>query len=115
MTVHHIGMTSCPYPPFKPAKIRSTALFKSKPNVAQSQIDQFLAIGKSLVGKIPGLLSVELGKGLNTAAPVSKGFDWGLVVVLEGPNDLPVFEKHPAHAPFVYLHKQNRTFARLCG
>jgi len=88
MTIHHI------------------ALFKSKDGVTQGQIDQFLDLGRGLVGKIPGLLTVQLGNGLNTAAPVSKGFDWALVVILRKREDLPVFEKHPAHTPIFALSQE---------
>ncbi len=77
------------------------ALFKSIDGVTQTEVDEFLDAAKHMEGKIPGLVSVEAGSGLNAAAPVAQGFDWGVIVTLEKPEDLPVFEQHPTHAPFV--------------
>ncbi|CBF88267.1 uncharacterized protein ANIA_11290 [Aspergillus nidulans FGSC A4] len=50
-----------------------------------------------MVGKIPGLLSLKAGGPLPICVPRAKGFDMGLVAVLEKPSDLEGYAVHPAH------------------
>jgi hypothetical protein len=50
-----------------------------------------------MVGKIPGLISLKAGQPLPISIPRAKGFDMGLVAVLEKPEDLAEYAVHPAH------------------
>jgi hypothetical protein len=47
------------------------------------------------VSSIQGLVSLEVGPPMDMAR--TKGFDFGVVLCLEGPEYLDVFAKHPAH------------------
>lgn len=60
-----------------------------------------------MLGQIPGLCSVEGGKALGApaaSAAFTQGYDWALVVKLETAEDLPVYEGHSAHKPYVFSH-----------
>ena len=50
-----------------------------------------------MVGKIPGLVKLEVNKPLPSTAHRGQGFDMGLVAVLEKADDVAVYAKHPAH------------------
>lgn len=50
-----------------------------------------------MVGKIPGLVSLKAGGPLPICVPRAKGFDMGLVAVLEKPSDVEAYAVHPAH------------------
>jgi hypothetical protein len=56
-----------------------------------------------MVGQVPGLKSLKTNTPLPICVPRAKGFDMGLVAVLEKPEDLPVYAVHPAHLEYVFL------------
>ncbi|KAI1244045.1 hypothetical protein MGN70_013913 [Eutypa lata] len=72
-------------------------LFRLKPSVTQESIDQFTGKAAAMVGKVPGLLKVDFNRPLPATAHRSKGYDMGLVAILEKPEDVEVYAKHPAH------------------
>ncbi|KAK5468646.1 hypothetical protein LTR20_002992 [Exophiala xenobiotica] len=50
-----------------------------------------------MVGKIPGLLSLESNIPHHSTAHRGQGFNMGLVAVLEKADDIKVDAEHPAH------------------
>lgn len=49
------------------------------------------------MGKVPGLLSLNSNPPLPMSVPRAKGFDYGLVAVLESPEHVKGYASHPAH------------------
>ncbi|KAI1100862.1 hypothetical protein F4804DRAFT_317751 [Jackrogersella minutella] len=76
-------------------------LFRTKPGVKQDSLQEFTKRANAMVSQIPGLLKINVGPPLAVTAHRSKGFDMGLVAVLEKQEDLAVYATHPAH-----LHAQ---------
>ncbi|KAJ5677119.1 Dimeric alpha-beta barrel [Penicillium maclennaniae] len=72
-------------------------LFRLKPNVSQSQIAIMTQTAKEMVGKIPGLVSLQAGQPLSICIPRAQGYDMGLVAVLEKAEDVASYAVHPAH------------------
>ena len=80
-----------------------TALFQAKEGATQAELDEFFAIAKSMQGQIDGILSIEGGHALGAPAVSAKfnqGFDWVLVVMLDKPEHLSIYEQHPAHTKY---------------
>ncbi|KAJ9297290.1 hypothetical protein DTO271G3_4583 [Paecilomyces variotii] len=72
-------------------------LFRLKPGVTSEQLANWSAISRAMVGKIPGLISLHAGSPLPISVPRAKGFDMGLVAVLESPEHVAGYAEHPAH------------------
>ncbi|KAJ6022864.1 uncharacterized protein N7446_013217 [Penicillium canescens] len=72
-------------------------LFRLKPGVTPAQIGAWREICQGMVGKIPGLLSIQSGPPLPISLPRAKGFDMGIVAVLETPEHVTTYAVHPAH------------------
>ncbi|KAJ5450088.1 uncharacterized protein N7458_006537 [Penicillium daleae] len=72
-------------------------LFRLKQGVTPAQISIWTQKAKDMVGKIPGLVSMECGQPLPICLPRAKGFDMGLVAVLEKPEHVASYAVHPAH------------------
>ncbi|KAL4873732.1 hypothetical protein BDV12DRAFT_159502 [Aspergillus spectabilis] len=72
-------------------------LFRLKQGVTPTQLQHWSSVAQSMVGKIPGLISLKAGQPLPISIPRAKGFDMGLVAVLEKPEDLAGYAVHPAH------------------
>ncbi|KAJ6103566.1 hypothetical protein N7486_003788 [Penicillium sp. IBT 16267x] len=70
-------------------------LFRLKPHATEAQKSAFFEESHKLKGVIPGIVSLELGPAMDMAR--TKGFDYGIVLCLEGPEYLDIFAKHPAH------------------
>lgn len=51
-----------------------------------------------------GLLSLEANKPLPISVPRAKGFDMGIVAVLEKPEDVATYAVHPVHLEYVDCH-----------
>ena len=71
-------------------------IFKFHPGTTQSTIDNCFKALKGMVGKIPGLLSVESGpyesdEGLN------EGFTHGFVMKFDSPKSRDAYLPHPEH------------------
>ena len=72
-------------------------LFKLKPNVPAEQLAAWIATAQKMVGQIPGLQRIDLNPPLPVSAARAQGFDMGLVAVLDKPETVEVYAKHPAH------------------
>ncbi|KAL4780850.1 hypothetical protein BJX76DRAFT_336786 [Aspergillus varians] len=72
-------------------------LFRLKQGVTPAQLQTWSSVAESMVGKIPGLVSLKAGAPLPICVPRAKGFDMALVAVLEKPSDLGGYAVHPAH------------------
>ena len=72
-------------------------LFKLKPNVSSIQLSNWQALTKAMVGKIPGLIRLDPGPPHPSTAARGKGFDMGLVAVLENAETIKAYAEHPAH------------------
>ena len=46
---------------------------------------------------------MEVGPPLESTASRAKGFDYGLIAVLEKPEDVKVYAEHPVHQKYVVL------------
>ncbi|KAH6700553.1 hypothetical protein DL95DRAFT_462971 [Leptodontidium sp. 2 PMI_412] len=77
--------------------IYHVVLFKLKPGVTPEQISEYKAVGRGLVGKIPGLLKFEVNTALPATAHRAQGYDMGVILVLGKEEDLKVYTEHPAH------------------
>jgi len=49
-----------------------------------------------------GLLKFDCAPPLAMTAQRAKGYDLGLVAVLEKPEDVPVYADHPAHQKYMF-------------
>lgn len=95
-------------------------LFKLKPDISKAQLAEWSELGAAMVGKIPGMdvlthccfgkMNSNTNKGLlkwdaNPPLPVTahraQGYDMGLIAVLEKPEDVVTYGKHPAHQRYV--------------
>ncbi|KAL2221010.1 hypothetical protein M432DRAFT_604776 [Thermoascus aurantiacus ATCC 26904] len=72
-------------------------LFRLKPGVTQEQLANWARTAKAMVGKIPGLISLHTNAPLPISVPRAKGFNMGLVAVLELPEHVAGYAAHPAH------------------
>ncbi|KAJ5975903.1 Dimeric alpha-beta barrel [Penicillium waksmanii] len=72
-------------------------LFRLKAGVTQAQLAIWSQKCKGMVGQIPGLVSMETNQPLPISVPRAKGFDMGLVAVLEKADDVATYATHPAH------------------
>ncbi|KAL7901871.1 hypothetical protein HDV63DRAFT_378083 [Trichoderma sp. SZMC 28014] len=72
-------------------------LFKLKPNISKAQLAEWSELGAAMVGKIPGLLKWDANPPLPVTAHRAQGFDMGLIAILEKPEDVQTYSKHPAH------------------
>ncbi|KAK3671611.1 hypothetical protein LTR78_008534 [Recurvomyces mirabilis] len=72
-------------------------LFKLKQGVKPEQIAQMSTLAKGMVGQIPGLRKLDFGGPLPVTAGRGKGYDMGIVAILDKPDDVTVYAQHPAH------------------
>jgi hypothetical protein len=66
-------------------------------------VSNFITSAKGMVGQIPGLLKLESNAPLPSTASRGKGFNMGLVAVLEKADDVKVYAEHPAHLACVKI------------
>lgn len=57
-----------------------------------------------MVGLIPGLLKLDVGPPLLTDR--AKGYNFGLVAVLDRSESLPVYAGHEVHQPVLKMAKE---------
>lgn len=50
-----------------------------------------------MVGKVPGLISLQAGSPLEFTSHMAKGFDMGVVVLVDYSESLATFFTHPSH------------------
>ncbi|TRX98031.1 hypothetical protein FHL15_001241 [Xylaria flabelliformis] len=75
----------------------ASVLFKLKPDASPAKVAEWSALGATMVGKIPGLIKWDANRALPTTAHRAKGYDMGLVAVLEKSDDVLTYAQHPAH------------------
>ena len=49
---------------------------------------------------VAGLVKIDIGAPLESTAARAKGFDFGLVALLEKPDDVKVYAEHPEHQKY---------------
>lgn len=76
-------------------------LFRLKSGITRAQISQWSNLAQGMVGKIPGLITLSANPPVPFSAFRSKGFDMGIVAVLESSEHLVSYATHPAHLVFV--------------
>ncbi|KAL6900564.1 hypothetical protein GGI43DRAFT_405733 [Trichoderma evansii] len=81
-------------------------LFKLKPEVTAEQVEDLGKLILGMKGQIPGLLKISFGKPLAISAHRAKGFDVGLVAVLDKPDTVPFYAAHDAHQPVLKLVRE---------
>ena len=79
----------------------STVLFKLKPGVSDEKLDELKSHAKAMVGKIPGLQRIDLNVPDPVSAARAKGYNMGLVAILDKPETIAVYAQHPAHMMYV--------------
>ncbi|KAL3481882.1 hypothetical protein BJX99DRAFT_253008 [Aspergillus californicus] len=77
-------------------------LFRLKQTTTPAQVKNWTTIAENMVGKIPGLVSLKANAPLPICVPRAKGFDMGLVAVLEKAEDVAAYGAHPAHLELVF-------------
>ncbi|KAL7893504.1 hypothetical protein HDV63DRAFT_408382 [Trichoderma sp. SZMC 28014] len=81
-------------------------LLKLKPGVTAEQVENWAKLAYAMVGKVPGLTKMSFGKPLPITASRAKGFDMGLVAVLDSPADVSTYATHDAHLPVAKLREE---------
>lgn len=72
-------------------------LLKLKPGVTDDQVSEIANIGKGLVGIVDGLQRIELGPPAGITAKMAKGFDLGLLAILDKEEQILPYLRHPEH------------------
>ena len=75
-------------------------LFKLKPDVTFTQLNEWKTLARAMVRKIPGLMQLETNTPLASTAHRGMGFNMGMVSVLEKADDVSVYAKHPTHLEY---------------
>ncbi|KAM0813250.1 putative Stress-response A/B barrel domain-containing protein [Seiridium cardinale] len=73
------------------------ALFKLKKDADPQSVQKWQRLAKEMVGQVPGLLDLQADKPIELTAPMAKGFDMGVVVLLDYIESLATFFTHPSH------------------
>lgn len=101
MPIYHIGNLLFPSQPTPPANHNTNpVLFRLKQNVTSAQLTTWSQTAQNMVGQIPGLRSLKANTPLPICVPRAKGFNMGLVAVLEEAKDVEVYAAHPAHQEY---------------
>ncbi|KKK23275.1 stress responsive A/B barrel domain protein [Aspergillus rambellii] len=72
-------------------------LFHLKQGVTPAQLETWSQLAQGMVGNVPGLVSLKTGQPLPICVPRARGFDMGIVAVMERPEDVAEYAVHPAH------------------
>ncbi|KAH8803390.1 tannase and feruloyl esterase-domain-containing protein [Xylogone sp. PMI_703] len=80
-------------------------LFKLKSDVSASDIENLEQTAKNMVGKVPGLIKLDIGPPHPSTAHRAQGFNIGLVAVLDAPETIKVYAEHPEHLKVVALRE----------
>ncbi|KAJ0413413.1 stress responsive A/B barrel domain protein [Aspergillus carlsbadensis] len=81
-------------------------LFRLRPGVSAAQLEEWSKLGKAMVGKIPGLLEFYANPPLAMTASRAKGYDMGVVAILEKPEHVQTYGAHPAHQEVHNIREQ---------
>jgi hypothetical protein len=74
-------------------------LIRLKEGVSESDASNLLERAKMLLGPIPGVRDLRVGRGLGKKAEVS--YPFALVMEFEDENALEAYQVHPDHQTFV--------------
>lgn len=69
-------------------------LFRWKPEATPEQQEKVMEALRGLRGVVPGILELDCGENFGNRA---KGYQHGLVVLLESRAALEAYQPHPAH------------------
>ncbi|KAL4865133.1 hypothetical protein BDV12DRAFT_200416 [Aspergillus spectabilis] len=73
------------------------ALFKLKSDADPKRVRRWQDLAHAMVGKVPGLIELQAGSPLEFTAHMAKGFDMGVVVLVDYTESLATFFTHPSH------------------
>ncbi|QKX62377.1 uncharacterized protein TRUGW13939_09536 [Talaromyces rugulosus] len=73
--------------------IYHVVLFKLKDGVSNDQLKELVATAKGLIGRVPGLTSLEANKPLPSSAAAAQGYNAGIVAVLEDEAALAAYNE----------------------
>lgn len=76
--------------------IRHYGMFQFHPEITPGQIDECFAEMSAMVGKIPGLLSVEHGP-YDSPEGLNDGFTHGFVMSFDTAANRDIYLPHPEH------------------
>jgi hypothetical protein len=76
--------------------IRHFGMFQFHPEVTSAQIDLSFAEMRSMVGKIPGLLSLEHGP-YDSPEGLDDGFTHGFIMTFDSKGSRDAYLPHPEH------------------
>ncbi|EME39086.1 hypothetical protein DOTSEDRAFT_67012 [Dothistroma septosporum NZE10] len=82
------------------------ALFKLKEDAKPENVKEWQRLAQGMVGQVPGLIDLRAATPMELTAPMAKGFDMGVVVVLDYVESLATFFTHPAHDEVNVLYEQ---------
>jgi hypothetical protein len=76
--------------------IRHYGMFAFKPEVTSAEIDQSFAEMRSMIGRIPGLLSMESGP-YESSEGLNDGFTHGFIMSFDTAASRDAYLPHPEH------------------
>ncbi|KAL4917416.1 hypothetical protein BDW62DRAFT_201848 [Aspergillus aurantiobrunneus] len=82
------------------------ALFKLKPDADPKRVSRWQDLARAMVGKVPGLIDLQAGRPLDFTAHMAKGFDMGVVVLVDYTESLATFFTHPSHDEVHELYQE---------
>ncbi|KAI1642846.1 uncharacterized protein F4817DRAFT_277780 [Daldinia loculata] len=77
-------------------------LFRLKPSTPVESLNEFKRRAAAMVSQVPGLLRIDINSPWPDTAHRSRGYNMGLVAVLEKAEDIAGYATHPAH---LYTHE----------
>lgn len=94
--------------------VHHIVMWKFKPEISETErpalLEQMEEQLKGLVGKVPGLLTVEF-----VSQPIpSSTHDMALVTTLEKAEDIAVYGNHPEHVKVADTYVRPYTCERVC-
>ncbi|KAB8219493.1 hypothetical protein BDV33DRAFT_204409 [Aspergillus novoparasiticus] len=84
------------------------ALFKLKSDADPIKVEKWKQQAHAMVGQVPGLLDLQADSPTEFTAPLAKGFDMAVVVLLDYLESLATFFTHPSH------HQVNILYQEVC-
>lgn len=75
---------------------RHYGVFKFHPHITQEKIDECFATMVDMVGKIPGLLSMEHGP-YKSPEGMNEDFTHGFIMTFDSPESRDAYLPHPVH------------------
>lgn len=76
--------------------VRHFGVFKFKPGITETQIEQCFTTMKAMVGQINGLLDMEYGT-YNGDEGLNEDFTHGFVMTFDSPESRDLYLPHPIH------------------